>query len=382
MENSLAYRGQLYANGAGPTGIAYSVAQQIQLMFAGGVNPVEFAPLPGSGNSYPFGNSYNKVQLLYDAAFINGSGPITGMAMRIGTSTATTDQNYTYTMRVGHSALINITADFNGNFSDTPVTVADNSAFSVPAGVPVGDYIWIPMPDGSFNYNGFDNLIVEIDVSAASGITWWSSNITSNQTRASGNSGSATATGGVDIAQYDISFRFNGGTMDVITAEDADWDLPFNDTFNNKSQILFGAQQLGTGGPVTGISLRLEGDSLPSDYPAATVVLGHTTNTGLSLTFADNMTDPTTVFTGTLNIPAGLKAGDWVTIPVSGFTYDSTKNLVVEVSQNAGTATNQILGTNVDVPGPSGGISGLRGVPIATEPPSAGQSDVRVHLSK
>jgi hypothetical protein len=363
------------------TGDLYLYVIHTRFNFEGGVNALEYAPLPSNGNSIPFGLNREKIQLLYDATIINGSGPVTGIALRTGLA-VTTDQNYTYTMRVGHSTLTDLTIDFNGNFSDTPVIVADNVGFNVPAGIPVGDYIWIPMPDGSFNYNGNDNLIVEIEVSSSSGITWWGREATgTDMTRAFGDLGSDTAAG-VDNHKNHISFRFNGGTMDVITAEEANWSVPFISVDDYKSQSMFGAQQLGTGGPVTGISLRLAGDSSPSDYPAATVVLGHTTNTVMSTTFANNMTDPTTVFTGTLNVPAGLKAGDWVTIPVSGFTYDSTKNLVVEVSQNAGTATNRILGTHVDVPGPSGGISGLRGVPIATEPPSAGQSDIRIHLSK
>jgi hypothetical protein len=378
LENSLAYRGQLATGTVGPTGTAASSAQQIQLMFEGGVNPVEFAPLPGSSNSYPFGGS-GKVQLLYDATVINGSGPITGIAMRTGFA-VTTDQSYTYTMRVGHSTLTDLTTDFNGNFSGTPVTVADNLVFNVPAGIPVGDYIWIPMPNRSFNYNGSDNLIVEIDVSASTGTTWWGKDDGLNMTRAHGVSGSVTAAG-VDGPQYHISFRFNGGTMDVITAEDQSWGVPFVASVDHKTQIMFGAQQLGTGGRVTGISFRLAADSVFSDYPAATVVLGHTANTVLSTTFADNMTDPRTVFSGTLNVPAGLKAGDWVTTTVSGFTYDPTQNLVVEVTQDAGTADNRILATNVDVPGASGVVTGPR-VGLTSTSGTPGQSDIRVHLRK
>jgi len=379
MEISLAYRGQLYASVAGPTGGAYSWAQQIQLLFEGGVNAVEFAPLPGNGNVYPFDGL--KVQILYDSTLISGSGPITGIAMRTG-QIPTTAQSYTFTMRLAHSTLTDLTTDFNSNFSDSPVTVSDNTAFIVPAGIPVGDYIWIPMPDGSFNYNGTDNLIVEIDVIASTGMTAWGiDGIGADDTRAYGASGSVMADG-VDNAKYHISFRFNGGTMDVITTEDVGWVVPFTDSFDIRSQILFDAWQLGTGGPVTGISFRLENDSLASDHPAATVVLGHTTNTVLDTTFAANMTDPTTVFTGTLNIPAGLEAGDWFTIPVSGFTYDPTQNLVFEVNQDAGTATNRIFATGVDIPGASGGMSGPKGNPVASVYYSFGQSDIRVHLSK
>ena len=236
------------------------------------------------------------------------------------------------------------------------------------------------MPAATFSYNGSDNLIVEIEVSSSTGLTWWGLDFGPGVTRAYGDLGSDTATG-VNDDKYHISFRFNGGTMDVITAGGISWPVPFYGAGNYKTQIMFGAQQLGTGGPVTGVSFRLYSDSAASDYPAATVVLGHTPNTALSVTFADNMTDATIVFTGTITIPAGLKAGDWVTIPVSGFSYDSTQNLVVEVSQDAGAATNGIRATTTDVPGASGTVTGPRTNLIATES-SLGQSDIRFNLSK
>ena len=378
-DNSTLVNGALYyGNLTSLTGALYTAVLHTKFNFEGGVNPVEYAPLPALGNSYPFGGTREKVQLLYDATVINGSGPISGIAMRVGLG-ATAEQSYTYTMRVGHSTLTDLTTDFNGNFSGTPVTVADNAVFNVPAGVPMGDYIWIPMPDGSFNYNGTDNLIVEIDVSSSTGITYWGNDtIGPNLTRAYGDSGSGTALV-LDTEKYHINFRFNGGPMDVITAEDQTWSLPFSN-LDLKTQILFDTWQLGTGGPVTGISFRLEADSVLSNYPAATVVLDHTANTVLSTTFADNLTDPTTVFTGTLSVPAGLKAGDWVTIPVSGFTYDPTQNLVVEVTQD-GSVQNRILSTNADVPGASGLVYDLRANPVAGLG-NLGQSDIRIYLSK
>jgi hypothetical protein len=378
-DNSTLVDGAVYRDSlTEPMGALSTTVMHTSFNFEGGVDDVEFAASPGMGNSFPFGGTSKKVQLLYDATVINGSGPITGIAMRVGLG-PTAEQSYTYTMQVGHSTLTDLTTDFNGNFSGTPVTVADNAAFNVPAGVPMGDYIWIPMPDGSFNYNGTDNLIVEIDVSSSTGITYWGyDTIGPDLTRAYGDSGSDTALAR-NTEKYHISFRFNGGPMDVITAEDASWSLPFSN-LDVKTQFLFDAWQLGTGGPVTGISFRLEADSVASNYPSATVILDHTVNTVLSTTFANNLTDPTTVFTGTLSVPAGLKAGDWVTIPVSGFTYDPTQNLVVEVTED-GSLPNRTLSTNSAVPGVSGVVYGLRANPIASMD-IPGQSDIRVHLSK
>ena len=110
-------------------------------------------------------------------------------------------------------------------------------------------------------------------------------------------------------------------------------------------------------------------------------MLGHNSGTALSPIFDLNMADPTTVFTGTLFVPGGLKAGDWVTIPVSGFTYYPAWNLVVDVSQYSGTTINLISATNADVPGASGWMSGPIESPAATDG-DFGQCDFRVYLSK
>jgi hypothetical protein len=63
------------------------------------------------------------------------------------------------------------------------------------------------------------------------------------------------------------------------------------------------------------------------------LVLGHTTLSSLGGTsFSFNIeSDLTNAFSDTISIPAGLKAGDWVSIPLStSFNYDATKNLVVQ----------------------------------------------------
>jgi hypothetical protein len=330
------------------TGDLYMYVLHTRFNFEGGVNPLEFAASPGIGNSFPFGNSYNKVQLLYDATVINGSGPITGIAMRTGTFAVTTEESYTYTMRVGHSTLTDLTTDFNGNFSGTPVTVADNAPFKVPADVPTGNYIWIPMPDGSFNYNGSDNLIVEIDVSASSGTTLWSSITTSNQTRASGNSGSAIANDGVDTSQYDIRFRFNGGTMDNLTLANFNTAPPFSTIYSGR-QYLYTASELGTKATITKVALRLSSaPSTAADYSNFTITMGHTSLTELTDVFANNMDDATQVYNGTFGMPAGLIVGDWIEMALdSPFIYNGTGNLVVSFESDGGSTAQYVdIGTS------------------------------------
>lgn len=277
----------------------------------------------------------NKVQLLYNASEIDGSGPITGIAMF--NYHATTAQEYTMTVRLGHSTKTDLTSTFADNFSDTPVTVADGVVFRVPAGVQGGKPIWFPLNGSTFNYNGTDNLIVEIEVTDTSNATgntsWFMSNPVGHNVRLVGDRGAST--GSVGPLGYWIKFRFNGGTMDVMTPE-TDSIGPFGSP-DHVAQFLYGAHDLGTNAQIDKVAFRLSSSSNAEDYTGFSVVLGHTTNTVLSATLADNLDDPTTVFSGTMSVPAGLKAGDWVEIPVSGFTYDPGKNLTIQITTHGGT---------------------------------------------
>jgi len=362
---------------AAPTG-NLDVGLNMEFTFEGGDNLL-FSNPTGS-EIIPFNDDPNvqREQQLYLASDINGSGPITGLGIQVGNLTS--EETYTVSVNLGHATVTTLASDYAANYSGSPVTVANAVSFTIPANVPANSYVWIPLPDAVFTYNGTDNLILEFDVTAATGGTQFTyHDHGSGDVRLLYGPSDASVINPINIAIHHIKLRFNGGPMDVITAEDASWSLPFSN-LDVKTQFLFDAWQLGTGGPVTGISFRLEADSVDSNYPSATVILDHTVNTVLSTTFANNLTDPTTVFTGTLSVPAGLKAGDWVTIPVSGFTYDPTQNLVVEVTED-GSLPNRTLSTNSAVPGVSGVVYGLRANPIASMD-IPGQSDIRVHLSK
>ena len=45
----------------------------------------------------------------------------------------------------------------------------------------------------------------------------------------------------------------------------------------------------------------------------------------------DNMDEATVVYRGDVTVPAGTKAGDWITVAISRFTYDPTKNLTIQI---------------------------------------------------
>ena len=378
LSDNTVSNGALWSENPASTTGTPDIPLNMEFYFEGGENTMNYGG--ASGNYWPFSSDLPRTQNLYLASEINGFGPITGIAFQAGSTTP--EETYTATVKLAHSTQTSLSTTWAFNYAGSPKTVANEVTFTIPAGIPAGEYFWVPLPDGTFTYDGTRNLLVEVDISAGSGVTnLRCSDVADRRTPGYHSDGAYATGGGVDNVLPHIKLRFNGGTMDVITAGDGAWIVPYSFDDNYKTQFMFGAQQFGTGGSVTGISFRLLTYSFASDYPNATVVLGHTANTALSPIFDLNMADPTTVFTGTLNVPGGLKPGDWVKIPVSGFTYDPTWNLVVEVAQDAG-LPNWILATDADVPGASGVVAGPREFLIALSAALPGQCDIRIHLSK
>jgi hypothetical protein len=302
---------------------------------SGGDSSVSYAS--PDGNSYPF-VSASKMQLLYNAAEINGSGIITGIAFPVGAS----GSSATVTVRLGHTSLSALTNTFANNFYGTPVVAANARTITIPAGIPDGDYVWIPLPDGAFNYNGTDNLVVEIVTSNITGATWWKQTNGGTATRLLGEAGDTTAV--PDASQYLMKFRFAGGPVDVITTGVAGGDtMPFASADTGSiRQILYLSSELGAKGTITKVAHRLNlADSVEGSYTSFTVKLANTDLTALGTTFATNMSGGSTVYSSTYSIPAGLKQGDWIEITLATpFVIDPTKNLLVEMSNSSGNNTN------------------------------------------
>ncbi len=314
------------------TGSAFSTVVDMRFAFKGGDDRVEYPN--GIGNAIPFWTlaSGRHAQMLHLASDLNGSGPITGIAM-ISSEAPTDAASYTVTVKLGHTSLAALTDTFANNFDvGSPVTVAAAATFTVPAGVPAGTPIWLPLT-GTFKYNGTDNLIVDIEVTNdPTNNTFWVNDDTIAGRRMYAAVGSATGT--VDFGAYHTVFRFNGGTMDVITDGVNGYIIPVaSPTSDYIAQILYDSAALGTGGRITSLSFRLSSDSNAFDHTDVNLVLGHTTLSALGgASLAANIeSNRTAAFSGTISIPAGLKAGDWVKVPLTmPFTYDPTKNLVVQ----------------------------------------------------
>lgn len=177
-----------------PSGFLQTWLPITKFHFSGGDNKIDFVPV-GSANTAPLNSSaaLRKVQMLYSATSISGSGPITGIGLQV--SGVTTAQTYTYTMKLGHTVKTNLTATWNDNYdAGGPVTVASSVPYSIPAGVPDGTFIWFPMPGNVFTYDGIHNLVIELSVEGASGTTQLATHPTANVNRMWGDPASATAT--------------------------------------------------------------------------------------------------------------------------------------------------------------------------------------------
>lgn len=327
------------------SGVTSHVLPYMRWHFRGGNATVcEAAGIPQTNNdpfrTGPFGR---KVQQLHKVERIKGAGPITGIALQV--SGPTTEESYTLNLKMGHTSLTDLTSRFADNFNlDTPVTVAQNVPFHVPAGLPNDSWIWLPFPGEPFVYNGTDNLLLEMEVTSATGSLYLKTALGTTSERVYGDQGSSTGT--PDGWIYGTRLRFAGGNVDVIEDDGALAEsYPLNSLTDSKTQTLYWASELGRKGMVTQVAFRLRADALSSNYPSFTLRLGHTPNTVLGSTFAANMTDAKTVFSGTLTVPNGLKAGDWLAVPLSApFPYDGVGNLAVEMSTQPGTRTNPLAG--------------------------------------
>ena len=312
---------------ANPTGGVANYLINMKLTFAGGDDAVEYGGV--TSNNAPFSTTLNHMQMLHLASEISGTGPITGLGFQ--SNALTSAQSYTYTLKLGHTTVSALTTTLSDNFNaGAPSTIVINGTLNIPAGIPAGAYFWVPFP-GTFIYNGHDNLIVDIEIPASDGLTALRTANTTAGRRAAGSIGSLTANLALDSVTYHTKFRFNGGTMDVMTTVNAGLDSPFYDNAYS-TQYLYRANQLGTSGAITGLACR-------SGYVSGTTVTGfnHTVKMGhvtspLTTTFSTNLpADAVTVYNGTMSIPA-VEIGDWINIPfTSAFNYNGKDDLIVEI---------------------------------------------------
>ncbi len=312
------------------TGTASAAQIHMKAIFEGGVDKLEKSGT--SNNFWPFTSQSAHTQNLYTVADINGSGPITGLAFQM--NQPSTEQTFTVSVKLGHTTLTDLTGTFADNSSDLKAVATDIN-FTVPAGLVAGDWFWVPL-NGSFNYNGTDNLLVDIEVPVGTGDIDLRYTSSANLVRAAANVGDLT-TADLGGTEYHVKFRFNGATTDVITDGANSTGFVFPATGGTSRQALYRSTELGTAGMISKVSCRMQSaTSTLTEYPNYLVTMGHTTLAQLTSTFADNFDDATVVYDGNFTVPAGLVQGDWIEIPVTPFAYDGKRNLVVQFAGDGG----------------------------------------------
>lgn len=347
---------------ASPTGTTAAWHANLEFDFAGGDNQQNYGT--GADDTSPFNSTTTpKIQTLYKAADINGSGPITAIGFQMNATSIAGD--YTYTVRMGHTSLTTLThpSNFSDNYNvDGVTTVANAQTFSIPAGIITGDWFWLPIPEGSFNYNGTDNLLVEIEAPVASAI-----NILKGTSidigihpveiglRLYSGVADATTSQSASTLINHMKFRFNGSPIQVMPSGNSGSRQVLGgqgSTGAGQLQSLYVPAFVGTGGTISSISVRLRTDSVAATIPNYKIYMGNTNKTTFSLadSYSSNMElNQTLVFSGSFDIPAGLKAGDWVNIPLhTNFVYDSTKNMSILFMANSASPDNNDISGSVD----------------------------------
>jgi len=193
-----------------------------------------------------------------------------------------------------------------------------------------------------YNYNGNDNLIVEISVTAASGATSWRANDALGIGHAQLLWGStASATGTPYGYGMHTKLRFNGGQVNVITPPRTGSTAAFLSVNDGQYAFKYNPAQLGTKGTISKLACQINADvATDTDFPDTKIVLGHASATALTTTYADNMVDATTVYNATHTIPGGKLIGDWTEFNLSSsFNYNGVDDLIVHVFSGVGAGT-------------------------------------------
>jgi hypothetical protein len=155
--DSLGSGTRVYGASSATTGTVEDARYHIRFRFHGGAMDVNTPTgITGFMDAFPFNDPEGKRQYLSLSGELGSPGTISRIACRAADSVAETGFDYTVVM--SHTTATTLTADFGANLI-SPVTVF-SGLLSTPT-VLRGDYLEIPLST-PFNYNGRDNLIVEI----------------------------------------------------------------------------------------------------------------------------------------------------------------------------------------------------------------------------
>lgn len=324
------------------TGTAGAFSTHMQLVFSGGENLVRAADRAGVNGNFYAPASQGRAQYLILASDIVGSGPVTGIQFTPSGGVVPAPMTATYKLTLSHVAPATSTlgTTFASNVGTNATVVAQAVTVSVNTGATEW---WVPLT-GSFNYDGTSNLLVDVEATAVTGgfVVEYQN---SSGTRIMANADPAAATGSVlGPRGLEPKLRFHGAPVAKLSLGTGLQNAIFSGTLSTAT--LYSATDLGTAGSITSVSCRLWSASTAASYANFKVVMGHATGSTLSGTAATDFVSQNTVFSGTIAVPAGLLAGDWIDIPLtSAFAYDGKRNLIVWIG-NGGAASGTAVVNN------------------------------------
>ncbi len=297
----------------------------------------------------PWGNiintdSFRHYQMLYKKADIAGSGSIRSLYFRYNGNVVTATTCSNFTIKLGHTSVENLNTNMTLNINQgkgSAVTVLNGATITIPAGT-AGDYFEIPLTT-HFNYNGIDNLVIDITRSAAS----------SQAVNLGGGVGTTDYTGAAytnqiaspDTATYTseyplhVKLLFAGGDNKVICADKtANSQMGIAPGYTGRVQMLILASDIKGNGLITSMALNPDVETADADVTGMTVKIAHIpagTTTLASNIFADNYSGvtPVTVTQGlSYQVPEGQPSNVWIPFNTNSFNYDGTSNLLIDIS--------------------------------------------------
>ncbi|HPI90838.1 MAG TPA: hypothetical protein PK859_16155 [Spirochaetota bacterium] len=106
------------------------------------------------------GTPSNRYMMLYLADDIGTAGTITAIRFKRGTEMTTESTCTDMTFIMAHTTVDTLSTIFADNYTGSAQTVIDQATVTVPAG-PADEYFTFTLSQ-PFNYNGTDNLIIEL----------------------------------------------------------------------------------------------------------------------------------------------------------------------------------------------------------------------------
>ena len=337
----------------GATGNLDAVQPLMQLVFAGGDNLAVAADRGINNSNFLAPASTGRAQFLILAGDINGSGPVTGIQFKPSAAlTAAMTASHKVTLSHVPAATTQLASTtFDTNVGSNAKVVADAVTVNLPIGAAEW---WVPL-NGSFNYDGTSNLLIDVETTVSAGAAMIAyQNAGGNRIMAA--STTAATTGTLYSRTLEPRLRIHGGPVVVLPpTAGATSAQVLGDGAAGQIQSLYRNDLIGTSGTIQNVYVRLDTSSTPIAATLANykLYMGHTAKTNYlgSDTYVSNMMENAVVMSGTLTIPAGLKAGDWVQLPLSApFAYDSTKNLSIlfttDISATAGNSVSMRADSN------------------------------------